>query len=52
MLEYKIIERDSDKKAEKELNEALRQGWELADFKMRRTQESREEYVFLLRRGA
>ena len=51
LLEYKIIERDSDKKAEKELNEALRQGWELADFKMRRKYQS-DEYIFLMRRGA
>ncbi len=51
MLEYKIIERDSDKKAEKELNEALRQGWELADFKMRRKYQS-DDYIFLMRRGA
>ena len=52
MLEYKIIEKGSDKKAEKELNEALRQGWELAEFKMRRKQGDRDEYVFLMRRGA
>ena len=50
MLEYKIVERDADHKAEEGLNQAVRDGWELLEFKMRRFGNG-SYYVFLLRRG-
>ncbi len=51
MLEYKIIESDADHKAEKELNEASKSGWELVEVKMRR-RGTNDLYVFLLKRGS
>ena len=50
-MEYKIIESNADHKVEKELNEAIRDGWQLVEFKMRRVAD-RDWYVFLMQRGS
>jgi hypothetical protein len=49
-LQYKVIEHDADTKAEKALNDAIMQGWELVEFKMRRGG-PKDYYVFLMRRA-